>query len=304
MSPRMPILVSSAELRLQPLLARIRSLPPLPEALREVLRALHDGQLSQRRCVALIEQDPALAAATLRLANSAFYGMPGQVGSVADGVQLLGLNAVAGVLAATAMAQHLRTETCPSFNPRHYWHHALLTGQAARALARLAHTDADMAFLTGLLHDVGQLLMAACWPEEAAEALARADREGEAPEVAEAAVLGLGHPQLGALLVRHWHFPAALVEAVARHHDTAHLGPQPTAAETQAGQSVPPPLTALVQLANTLADACAEGLSAEALPAWARARCTSLGLSDAALAEMMQNVSTDAAALQAALRVG
>jgi len=304
MSPRMPTLVSPTELRLQPLLARIRSLPPLPEALREVLRALHDGQLSQRRCVALIEQDPALAAATLRLANSAFYGVPGQVGSVADGVQLLGLNAVAGVLAATAMAQHLRTEACPSFNLRRYWQHALLAGQAARALARQAHTDADMAFLTGLLHDVGQLMMAACWPEEAAEALARADREGEPPEVAEAAVLGLAHPQLGAMLVRHWHFPAPLVEAVARHHDTAHLGPQATAEEALAGQNVPPPLTALVQLANTLADACAEGLPAESLPVWARARCASLGLGEAELAQLMAGVARDAAALQAALRVG
>jgi putative nucleotidyltransferase with HDIG domain len=296
---------NATEQRLQPTLERIRSLPALPRALQEVLRVLRDGQLSRQRCVTLIEQDPAFAAATLRLANSAFYGVPRQVGSVTDGVHLLGLNAVAGVLTATALAQHMRPRSCAGFNSNLYWRHALLVGQAARAMAPQAHIDADMAFLAGLLHDVGQLAMASYWPEETAEAWSCAAREGVSPEVAEAAVLGLGHPQLGAMLVHRWHFPDSLVDAVERHHDVPRPNPQALSAEEGlAEESMMPPLTELVQLANALVEAQLKGQASESLPAWAATRFTRWGLSDLALAPMIDDLVRGASRLEAVFQVG
>ena len=93
---------------------RMTELPPLPAAVAEVLDALRHGPPSLERCVELIERDPALAARTLRLANSAFYGVSGRVASLSDAVHLLGRHTLSTLLtAATVKAQftdeaHLR----------------------------------------------------------------------------------------------------------------------------------------------------------------------------------------------------
>ena len=197
---------------------RITALPPLPEAMTEVLLALSLARLSANRSIELIERDPALAARTLRLANSAFYGVPGRVASIGDAVRMLGLRTVSGVLAAAAVHNAIRVESCAGFRFQVYWHHAIATAIAARALAPIAGHDADEAFLAGLMHDIGQLALAAFYPSQASAALALAQAQDLPAEQTEEKVLGMAHPQVGALLAAHWHFPAAIVRAIAHHH--------------------------------------------------------------------------------------
>jgi putative nucleotidyltransferase with HDIG domain len=229
---------------LSTLTRRITALPPLPEAMSEVLLALNRSQLSANRSIELIEHDPALAARTLRLANSAFYGAPGRVASIGDAVRMLGLRTVAGVLAAVAVHNTVRIESCPGFRFQAYWQHAIATALAARELAPIAGRDADEAFLAGLVHDIGQLALAAFHPGHASASLALAQVCDLPAEQAEQAVLGMAHPQVGALLAAHWHFPAPIVQAIAHHHAPEHAG---------AGQRVS--LSGLVQVADALAHA-------------------------------------------------
>lgn len=253
---------------------RITALPPLPEALTEVLLALNRAQLSANRSIELIEHDPALAARTLRLANSAFYGVRGRVASIGDAVRMLGLRTVAGVLAAAAVHNAIRIESCSGFRFQVYWQHAIATALAARALAPIAGRDADEAFLAGLMHDTGQLALAAFYPSHASAALALAQARDLPAEQAEQTVLGVTHPQVGALLAAHWHFPAPIVQAIANHHC-----PEPA----DAGQRVS--LSGLVQVADAVAHAL--DLSADphdAVPAIDAAVWQALGLNlDAAL---------------------
>ena len=184
----------------------------------EVLLALSLARLSANRSIELIERDPALAARTLRLANSAFYGVPGRVASIGDAVRMLGLRTVSGMLAAAAVHNAIRVESCAGFRFQVYWHHAIATAIAARALAPIAGHDADEAFLAGLMHDIGQLALAAFYTSQASAALALAQAQDLPAEQTEEKVLGMAHPQVGALLAAHWHFPAAIVRAIAHHH--------------------------------------------------------------------------------------
>ena len=223
---------------------RITALPPLPEAMTAVLLALNRAQLSANRSIELIGHDPALAARLLRLANSAFYGVPGRVASIGDAVRMLGLRTVSGVLAAASVHNAIRIESCPGFDFQAYWQHAIACALAARALAPLAGLDADEAFLAGLMHDIGQLALAAFYPSHASAALAHAQANDLPPEHAEQAVLGIAHPQVGALLATHWHFPAPVVRAIAHHH-----APEP------AGNGQRLSLSGLVQVADAVAHA-------------------------------------------------
>ena len=242
--------------------------------------ALQREQLSAKRSIELIEQDQALAARVLRLANSAFYGMPGRVGSIGDAVRMLGLRTVAGVLAAAAMHNAIRVDACAGFDFPDYWRHAIGSALAARALAGAAGCNADEAFLAGLMHDIGQLALAAFEPGKTASALALARSAKLSAEGAERVVLGLSHPAVGARVAEHWRFPAIICQAIALHH-----APEPASA----GQRIS--LSGLVQLADTVAhalDLCPD--ADEAMPMLAPEAWQSLGLSEAEALQILATV--------------
>ena len=222
---RLALLDSSAQVDLGVLADCVRALPAFPQALTEVMRALSHGELSSRRSIELIQHDQALAASTLRLANSAFYGAAGRVGSIGDAVRVLGLRTVAGVLTAATLHDRLRVDRCPEFDFEVYWRHAMASAVIAREVAALARHDADEAFLAGLLHDVGVLVLAAYEPTRATAVLSLARDRQLAVEQAEAQLLGVAHPQVGGLVARRWRFPAAIVEAIERHHEPRPIGP-------------------------------------------------------------------------------
>lgn len=222
----------------------VDTLPALPQAVREVMQALQRDDVSVERSVHLIEQDQALAARTLRLANSAFYGMSGRVGRIGDAVTLLGLRAVSGVLLAVSFSNGQDTTRCTGFSFRAYWRHSMATALAARLLAPRLRLDPDEGFVAGLLHDIGKLVLAAHFPAEGAQAIALA-RSADVPSAeAERATLGLTHAEIGAVLVRHWRFPAEVVQGVEHHH-------QPSAASDPAARA----WAELIEVANALAHA-------------------------------------------------
>lgn len=235
----------------------VRALPAFPQALIEVMRALAHGELSARRSIELIEHDQALAASTLRLANSPFYGAAGRVGSIGDAVRVLGLRTVAGVLTAATLHDNLRVDHCPEFDFAVYWRHAMASAVIARELASLANHDADEAFLAGLMHDVGVLVLAAYEPTRATAVLSLARERRLAIEQAESQLLGVAHPLVGGHVAQRWRFPASIVEAIERHHE-----PMPN------GQAGTVTLPQLIQATEAMAHALvAPGEPARPLPA-------------------------------------
>lgn len=214
----------TGNLALEVMTRRMADLPALPKAVTEVSRALQRDDLSTTRCVELIETDPALAAATLKLANSPLYGLSGRIGSINDAVRMLGLRAVSGLLTTVALRRAFRIDPKVNFKASEYWRHAFATALLARALARRGDLDPNEAFVTGLMHDVGQLVLAMYYPMEAGRAIALAQAEGLDTSAAEVKTMGISHPQIGAMLVKHWYFPVHIEVAIAQHHE-----PQPSA---------------------------------------------------------------------------
>lgn len=248
---------TSTNAALHDLTQRVTELPPLPQALVELMRLLRQPDFVESRCVALIERDQSLAARLLRLANSSFYGVPGRVGSIGDAMRILGAQTVFGALTAVAMHRHVRVDGCTGFEFELYWRHTIGTALASRQLARWLDRDPDEAFLIGLLHDLGQLVLASFDPEAAGRALDRARRAELSTMDAEIAELGFSHPQIGAMVARHWHFPEAICRAIERHHE-----PEPAAAAERISAS------GLVNIADKVAhtlhlggDLAAPGLS-------------------------------------------
>lgn len=266
----------------------IGELPSLPSAFMAAVKVLSEDDVPASACIEAIERDQALTVRVLRLANSAFYGAPGQVSRIGDAVQMLGLRTVASTLAVVSLQATLGALRCEGFCFDTYWRHTLCTALAARELARVASLDTGEAFLLGLLHDVGKLVLAMTSPLQEAQALRICVSEGVAMHEAEHRVFGVSHPEVGAAVARQWNFPASLAEAIAGHH-----APAPIAA----GQRLN--LTQLVHLADHMAHGL-ETPPADIGSLWADPLWDALGTSEQRLLNLAERVSAELQAMSCA----
>lgn len=216
---------------------RVSQLPVLPQAVLQALALLRSDTASDGDCAERIAVDAAMAARTLRLANSAFYGVSGRVATIRDAVLLLGRRTLGALLATAAVADSLARS--PMNNRAgdatdadeaarqmgRFWRHALASALAAQALASRRPPDQDVAFTTGLLHDIGQLVLCAHHGPAMAAVRAAAAAEDADTLAHERALLGLDHAQVGAMVARHWRFPAEVVTAIGAHHASVTDGP-------------------------------------------------------------------------------
>ena len=200
-------------------LSTVGDLPALPAAVLELLRLLGSDDVDPRTLAAKIAYDQALTAKTLRIANSSFYGVQRHVTSVPDAMTVLGLRAVRALVTAAALVGSFKPPTCQGFDFLGFWRHAIHSAVSARLVANAIGADGEVAFTAGLLHDIGQLVLASAFPERFAQVLARAGGDSEiALQDAERAVLGLDHADVGAHLTERWYFPSQIVEAIGHHH--------------------------------------------------------------------------------------
>lgn len=273
---------------------QLGELPALPQAVMEVLAILRRENASAADCAERIARDQAMTVRTLRLANSAFYGMPGRVATIHDAVHMLGRRTLGALLTTAAVSAQFGRCRCPGFDFQAFWRHALGTAIAAQSLARELASDDDLAFTAGLLHDVGRLALATYFPAELGAALAKARADDAPLLVAERSVLGIDHTQVGAMIAARWHFPAAVAEAISAHH----APPAPAGPATHAS------LTDLVHVADAIAHALdLSGADDEMVPdietsAWAR-----LALSPMQCLRVFERTETGVAALCQALGV-
>lgn len=235
------------------LLKRLGDLPALPQALTDLLTALDREHVAIDELAATLSHDQALAAKTLRLANSSFYGLSGRVNSIRDAIGVLGLRSLGTALTAAAVAGRFARPQCKGFELAAYWRHSIACGLCTRQLARNLRLDGNAAFTAGLLHDLGHLVLASHLPEAQATVYAlRAERDCQLLH-AERELLGTDHAVIGALVAQRWHFGSDVVAAIRHHHEP------PVAAA--------PGLVDLVHVANGFVHAVdLAGLSDEMVP--------------------------------------
>lgn len=201
------------------LMPSIRTLPALPEVVFQLVRSLEDPHLDLGRLEEQVEMDQALSTKLLRVANSSFYGLLRQVGTVRDAAMVLGFGALRSMAIAAATVNHFATlRLPPDFNYRAFWSHGMACGLAAELLAREHREPEGVAFTAGLIHDIGRLVLASQFPDHLEACHLHKAKTGCGLLDAEREVLGITHPQIGAALARYWHFPVMVLDAIEFHH--------------------------------------------------------------------------------------
>ncbi len=194
------------------------ALPSLPEVVNYLIRALNDDSANLETLAHHINSDPAIVARLLAAANSVNTGLSKRVHSTGQAILLLGADRIANIVLASALIYRYDTHTS-GFNARLLWQHSLGVATCSRVLAEQTGIDPELAFTSGLLHDIGQLLMHTASPTHFLQALDRHLNEDIPLFIAERAVFGYDHCDAGRVLASTWKLPTDIIDAIGAHHE-------------------------------------------------------------------------------------
>jgi HD-like signal output (HDOD) protein len=260
------------------------TLAPLPAVATRIQSVLHDAERADPRVVAdLVRADPAIAATILRMSNSAYYAGLRPISSVAQAIARLGLHRVGSIVTAAALKDHFATKDPAKHRMfRALWDHAVATAIAARFVAGTDGNGAEEAFLSGLLHDTGKILVLRTVETLEAKGLPKVT-----PPVLDDLMVLL-HPELGHHSLMSWKLPPWTASVALHHHNANTPGSEP--------------LLLRVQVANAVArkigahPAPAPDLDLQGIPAVARLR-----LSDQDLARISASTAIELQTLKSLL---
>jgi putative nucleotidyltransferase with HDIG domain len=208
----------------------IGELAVLPQVVAKVLELSSEPTACATDFDRAISVDPGFTARILKLANSAYYGLPRRVGVIRDAVVLLGVKEVRCLaLAATGFDLFVGKSDRDSLVKREMWRHSVYTASAARAIAQtVPGVQSEEAFVTGLLHDIGKSVALRALRQEFMDTLDRAQAAHLSFFEGEQQTMRYSHTDLGAAVMMKWNLPRRLTEAVACHHEPERATENPT----------------------------------------------------------------------------
>jgi len=200
-------------------IAKIKTLPPAPRILPQLLPLLRKDDVDSHRVVELIAFDPAITASVLRLSNSACFAGSTPVDTLLEALQRLGFNQVYKLVVAVSGARLLGApQKGYGINSGELWQHAVVTAVAAQLIAERAHADDTVVFTAALLHDLGKIVLAEALEHIYTKLVEDSQSHQTALIDTEKRLLGVQHAEIGAQLLVRWNFPTNIVDAVRHHH--------------------------------------------------------------------------------------
>ena len=202
-------------------------LASFPDIYFRIDKALRDPKSSVSHLADIISTDTSLSAKLLRLANSAFYGLPSKTDSVTRAITLIGTKEISTLATGILAIRYFKDIPQKLINMEAFWTHSVACGLFASILAqRKIGFSEEKFFIGGLLHDIGRLIMAVGLPQSMAHTVILSRKRSVPLNVVEAEIFGFDHTQTAALLMQKWEFPATLENMVRFHHDPV-LSPNP-----------------------------------------------------------------------------
>lgn len=188
--------------------------------MQEIERALASPQCSLGMIADVIEKDIDLTARLLRFSNSAYCGFSTRLSTVTEAIGLIGIQQVQDLLTASSVIERFSGVSNEFVSVQSFWEHSLATGIAGRLIGmERRFPKPDRLFVSGLLHDIGRLVLFLQAPKHAQKVFELYKKERILLREAEVRVLGYDHQNLAEALLKSWKYPPSLVLAVGNHHD-------------------------------------------------------------------------------------
>ncbi len=203
-------------------IASIGDVATLPEVTIKIIKIVEDAKSTARDLPEVIKNDPALSVKVLKVVNSAFYGLPGQVASIDRAIILLGLSAVKNIAIAASIARLFKgRKISEQFSASDLWRHSVGVAVIGHDLANASSHPvmADEIFVAGMIHDIGTMVERQVYPDQFADVINECLNNGMDFMECERRIIGADHQMFGVALTTKWKFPRHLRAAVGFHHN-------------------------------------------------------------------------------------
>lgn len=201
---------------------RLPNLPTLSEVAAQLVVRLKDPHISVTEISELIGQDPSMTAKILRIANSAFYGMPRSISKIKEAIVLLGLKAIHTVALSITVFDLFSDHTChAAFDRIAFWRHNIICALLSKNIAsemKTSQIHPEIAFCIGLLHDIGKIVMEQYLHEDMHRTLDYSLKTHHSFFDSEKKVLQYTHSDIATLLISQWNLPDELFYPIVHHH--------------------------------------------------------------------------------------
>ena len=207
------------EAKVERKLNSITNLPVVPTYLGRILKALDNTELRAKKLAEFIEKDQALTTKILRVANSPWYGQSGKIATVDLAIIIMGLNSIKEIVIGMLVDKFFSRTPSYLFDVKSFWDYSLFCGSTSRLLARkLNYKKSGEAFVAGLMHDIGILILIQYFAYEFKEIKLLVESKKFNMVKAEELVLGTNHSEIGAWMAEKWNLPEHLVNCIKYHH--------------------------------------------------------------------------------------
>lgn len=210
--------VLESNLALDKIISTIGDLPATPVIIASLMNLTSDINTDIEKITKNLISDQSLTARVLKLANSSFYGRAKAVATLKEAIVLLGFNTLRSLVLATSTHRLYQNGENDEVQDK-LWEHSLATAIASRMLAEKSGCGhAEEAFIAGLLHDIGKLVLTQKLPEEYGKVIQRVEKNQLKFIDVEDEQFGFNHTDVAFLLLHKWSFPAEIVNSVYEHH--------------------------------------------------------------------------------------
>jgi HD-like signal output (HDOD) protein len=199
----------------------LKDLPPMPEVAQKARKILSNPGSSFSALARVIESDQGIVTRVLRIANSPYYGLSGNVSSIQRAAMILGAKTLMELL-GMACSSEIMSGTLDGYDlaAGDLWKHSLAVAGASKMIARRVQPDLEQdAYSAGLIHDVGKIILDPYVLEKKSEFLSFVNAEQGSFLSAERAILGFDHAELASEVCVHWKIPAHIALSIRYHHD-------------------------------------------------------------------------------------
>jgi len=195
-------------------------LPTLPTVASKLISMTSREDTTLSDIADLVSRDISLSAKILKVSNSAFYSFPQQIGSIQQAVSILGTNAVRSLVLSFSFLTIKAGKKSSRFNFEKFWEQSLALAVAARLiLEQVNDANTEEIFVSGLLQNLGELILARTFPEMYDDVLKSVESDNQNLLEAENSIFDADHCYIGHAVAKHWGFPAILLEPILYHHD-------------------------------------------------------------------------------------
>lgn len=203
------------------IVGRVHSVPSLPEVVTQVVRLINDPRSSADQIHKIMVKDQAMAAKILRMVNSVYYGLPDPVHNLEQAIVILGFKTIRSIAMSIAVLNLFQQQDA-NFNMKSFWTHSAVMAQISRLLAAKAQLpDPEMAFIAGLLKDIGMLILVQYAPDETKKTIAVAREFRYDIQRATRKVIATDHAEIGGWLCEQWELPPELSDSIRNQSNLA-----------------------------------------------------------------------------------